>query len=41
MAQKHRLTYAVIKTQLRHRLVQIAKQRQIFDQEKYAHPFMI
>ena len=41
MAQKHRLTYAVIKRQLRHRIVESAKQRQLYDPEKFAHPFMI
>ncbi|EOR06769.1 enoyl-CoA hydratase/isomerase family protein [Acinetobacter genomosp. 15BJ] len=41
MSQKHRLTYAVIKRQLRHRIVEIAKQRQLYNPEKFAHPFMI
>jgi len=41
MSQKHRLTYAVIKRQLRHRIVDIAKQRQLYNPEKFAHPFMV
>ncbi|MEK5789886.1 enoyl-CoA hydratase/isomerase family protein, partial [Acinetobacter johnsonii] len=39
--EKHRQTYAVIKRQLRHRIVEIAKQRRLYDPEKFAHPFMI
>lgn len=41
MSQKHRLTYAVIKRQLRHRIVEIAKQRQLYNPEKFAHPFIL
>ncbi|MCH7337211.1 enoyl-CoA hydratase/isomerase family protein [Acinetobacter sp. NIPH 2699] len=41
MSQKHRMTYAVIKRQLRSRIVHIAKERQLYHPEKYAHAFIM
>lgn len=41
MAQKNRTTYTVIKHQLRSKIVQIAKERGIYDEKKYASPLGI